>query len=49
MRGGEYVTTGQRIKNLRINKGLSQEELGKMIGVKKAAINKYETDIVAVE
>ena len=44
--GGEHVTTGQRIKNLRINKGLSQEELGEMIGVKKAAINKYETDIV---
>jgi transcriptional regulator with XRE-family HTH domain len=40
------VTTGQRIKTLRLSRGLSQEELGEMIGVKKAAINKYENGIV---
>lgn len=39
-------TTGQKIKELRIEKGMSQEELGEKIGVKKAAVNKYETGIV---
>lgn len=40
------VTTGQRIKQLRLAKGLSQEQLGGMVGVKKAAINKYESGLV---
>ena len=40
------MTTGQRIKALRLSKNLSQEELGSLIGVKKAAINKYENGIV---
>ena len=40
------MTTGQRIKQLRTAKNMSQEELGEKIGVKKAAINKYETGIV---
>lgn len=40
------MNTGQRIKQLRNQKGLSQEELGAMIGVKKAAIHKYESGIV---
>ena len=33
---------GTRIKELRILSGLSQEELGKQVGVQRAAINKYE-------
>ena len=33
---------GERIKELRIKKGLTQEELGKYIGVQKSAIRKYE-------
>ncbi len=33
---------GERIKKLRKEMGLTQEELGKYIGVKKAAIMKYE-------
>lgn len=33
---------GERIRNLRKAKGLTQEELGKYIGVKKSAIMKYE-------
>lgn len=33
---------GERIKQLRIANGLTQEELGKYIGVQKAAIRKYE-------
>lgn len=40
------MTTGDRIKTTRISKGLTQEELGDMIGVKKAAINKYESGLV---
>jgi len=37
------MTTAEKIKQLRLQKGLSQEALGAKIGVKKAAINKYET------
>lgn len=40
------MTTGEKIKKLRNEKGMSQEELGMIIGVKKAAINKYENGIV---
>ena len=40
------MTTSEKIKQLRINKGLSQDELGKMIGVQRAAINKYEKGTV---
>jgi transcriptional regulator with XRE-family HTH domain len=40
------MTTGERIKSLRIAKGLSQEELGTLIGVKNAAIYKYENGLV---
>lgn len=40
------MTTGEIIKSLRQRKGLSQEELGKLVGVKRAAINKYETGLV---
>ena len=37
------LTVGQKIKQLRISKGLTQEELGEMLGVKKAAVQKYES------
>ena len=40
------MTIGDKIKRLRNERGMTQEELGKMIGVQKAAINKYETGIV---
>lgn len=40
------MTTGEIIKKLRIEKGLSQEELGAMVGVQRAAINKYEKGLV---
>jgi transcriptional regulator with XRE-family HTH domain len=36
------TSPGTRIKELRILSGLSQEELGKRVGVQRAAINKYE-------
>ena len=37
------MNTSEKIKMLRTQKGLSQEELGKIVGLQKAAINKYET------
>ena len=33
---------GQKIKHARIAKGLTQEELGNMVGLQKSAIAKYE-------
>lgn len=40
------MTTGERIRKLRIAQGLSQEALGARIGVQKAAIHKYESGMV---
>ena len=40
------MNTGNRIKVLRLSKGLTQEELGLMLGVKKAAVQKYENGSV---
>ena len=40
------MTTGERIKTLRNGRQMSQEELGNAIGVKKAAIHKYENNLV---
>lgn len=37
---------GDRIKELRIKSGLTQEELGRLIGVQKSAIRKYEAGAV---
>ena len=40
------MNLGSNIKTLRLMKGLSQEELGARIGVKRAAVNKYEKGLV---
>lgn len=37
---------GKRIKQKRLEKGLTMEELGSKLGVKASAINKYEKGIV---
>lgn len=37
---------GDTIKKLRLEKGLTQEELGKLVGVKRAAVNKWENGSV---
>lgn len=37
------MAIGDYIRNLRIAKGLSQEELGKMVGVQRAAVQKWES------
>lgn len=37
------MTVGEKIKNYRIEKGMTQEELGRELGVGKAAVQKYES------
>lgn len=37
------MKVGERIKTYRLDKGWTQEELGKQLGVGKAAIQKYES------
>ena len=37
------MNIGQMIKDARLSKGLTQEELGKLVGVQKSAIAKYES------
>lgn len=41
-------TFGARLKQLRIEKCLTQEELGKFIGVTKATVSKYESNALEV-
>ena len=36
------MKTADKIRTFRLAKGLSQEQLGELVGVQKAAINKYE-------
>lgn len=36
------MKVGERIRNLRTSKGLTQEELGNILGVTKVTIQKYE-------
>lgn len=40
------ISPGARIKELRTLAGMSQEELGRRVGVQRAAINKYEVGSV---
>ena len=40
------INPGTRIKELRRIYGMSQEELGRRVGVQRAAINKYEKGTV---
>lgn len=37
---------GEYIKQLRIERGWTQEELGEKVGVNRAAVNKWETGLV---
>lgn len=37
------MNTGERIRNLRTKRGLTQEELAKRIGITRARLAKYET------
>lgn len=40
------MTTGERIRQLRMEHQMTQEELGAKVGVQKAAIYKYENGLV---
>lgn len=40
------MSLGMKIKQLRLKKGLTQEQLGELIGVKKSAVAKYENNRV---
>ena len=40
------MNIGDKIRSARINKGMTQEELGKLLGVQRGAINKYEKGVV---
>lgn len=39
-----YSTTGQRIKHARVEKGLTQDELAKLMGVTRSAVGFWEHD-----
>lgn len=40
------MNTGEKIKALRKAANMTQEDLGRAVGLQKAAINKYETGVV---
>ncbi len=40
------MTLGQRIRELREEKNITQEELGKIVKVSKASFSKYEADTI---
>lgn len=40
------MTIGERLKRLRIEKGLTQEEVGNILGITKAAVQKYENGTI---
>lgn len=40
------MTLGHRLKALRKERGLTQEELGNLLGVTKASIQKYENGVI---
>lgn len=42
------MSIGENIKKYRVEKGLTQQELADIIGVQRAAISKYEKNIVSI-
>lgn len=44
---GDLLNSGDRIKQLRIQKNLTLEELGKRVGVGKSTVRKWETGAIA--
>ena len=41
-KGGATLEIGQKIRKARLERGLTQQELGNIVGVQKSAIAKYE-------
>lgn len=42
-KGGDQVDIGEKIRAARLEKGMTQEALGELLGVQKSAIAKYES------
>ena len=42
LKGGVILEIGQKIRKARLERGLTQQELGDIVGVQKSAIAKYE-------
>ena len=40
------MTVGEKIRDLRLQYGLTMEELAELLGVQRSAVNKYEKGIV---
>lgn len=50
IKGGDHIMDiGNRLRTLRENIGLTQEEVGKLIGVTKATVNRYETEEIDIK
>lgn len=45
LRVGVKMSMGKRILELRMKKGMTQEEVGKIVGVQKAAVQKWENGL----
>ena len=43
------MTTGEKIRNRRLELNMTMEELGSAIGVQRSAINKYEKGLVDIK
>ena len=39
-------TVGDRVKRFRLDRGMTQEELGEILGITKAAVQKYENGTI---
>lgn len=39
-------SVGERLKRFRLDKGMTQEELGEILGITKAAVQKYESGAI---
>lgn len=48
IKGLDFIKLGQNIKDLRIKKELSQENIADMIGVTQACIARYEKGIICI-
>ena len=41
------MTFGERIRDLRKQRGMTQEDIGKILGIQRAGVQKYENDTVS--
>lgn len=43
------ISIGKRIRNIRLQRGMTQEQLGEMLFVNKATISMYEHDVIDIK